>query len=242
MTALIAHRGASAEAPENTLAAIRRAVELKVDYIEVDIHITKDEIPILIHDSTLTRTTNIEGVMKVEELTLKELKALDAGSWFGQNYQGEEIPTLQELLELDLQETKLMLEVKKGVLPPKKMIDIILNAIPSSMEKSILIGSFEIELIQELLKEKFPLIGIVEKPQYIDEFLKLGIKHLALWTRLLEPNMVEKFHEQDIVVWIYTVDDIKTAHFLKSIGVDGIITNHPLNIRQKVFESPFYLL
>src|SRR5690348_3940801 len=94
---VIAHRGASGHAPENTLAAFRRAVAMGATFIETDLQLSRDARFVAIHDETVNRTTNARG--KVHDLTLAELRRLDAGSWFGSEYAGERIPTLEEILE-----------------------------------------------------------------------------------------------------------------------------------------------
>ncbi len=95
-TWVVAHRGASGHAPENTMAAFRRAVELGADFIETDLHLSRDAHLVCVHDAKLLRTTNANAAVK--ELTLAQLHELDAGSWFGPEFAGERIPTLEEVL------------------------------------------------------------------------------------------------------------------------------------------------
>ena len=94
---VIAHRGASGHAPENTLAAFKRAVGLGATFIETDLQLTRDSRFVAMHDGTVNRTTNGQG--KVHDMTMAELRRLDAGSWFGSEFAGERIPTLDEILE-----------------------------------------------------------------------------------------------------------------------------------------------
>src|SRR5208282_360917 len=94
---LIAHRGASGHAPENTLAAFRKAVALGVTFIETDLQVTRDTHLVAIHDDTVNRTTNGHGA--VHSLSLDEIRKLDAGSWFGSEFAGERVPTIEELLD-----------------------------------------------------------------------------------------------------------------------------------------------
>lgn len=108
----IAHRGASLEAPENTVAAFRRAVELGADLIELDVHQTADGHVVVIHDETVDRTTNGSGF--VQRMTLRELRRLDAGSWMGSDFAGVQVPTLREVLELTRGQAGLAIEIKAG--------------------------------------------------------------------------------------------------------------------------------
>lgn len=238
MAMLIAHRGASVEAPENTLVAIKRAIALQVDCIEMDLRLTKDGIPVVIHDSSLHRTTNAarRGVC-VEDLTLEEVKQLDAGSWFSQDFAGEQIPTLQEVLALDRKGSSLMLEIKKGMWATEKVVAKIIAELPSA-DPTIYLGSFEPRIIQALQKTSFPLIGIAEKPEFIQPFLEMGIVHLALWFRLLESQLFTKLKDKGVMVWAFTVDDPSTAKHLHKLGVDGIITNHPRLMQEALPTQP----
>ena len=93
---IIAHRGASGYAPENTLASMELAIKLGCDAIELDIHLTKDQQIVVCHDFTVDRTTNGRG--EIENLTLEDIKKLDAGSWFSDEFKGEKIPTLEEVI------------------------------------------------------------------------------------------------------------------------------------------------
>ncbi len=112
-TKILAHRGASAYAPENTMAAFKKAIEMNADGIELDVHLSKDGYIVIIHDERVDRTTDGKG--EVKDFSLDELKKLDAGSWFSDEYKGEKIPTLEELLSL-IKNTEIYLniEIKAG--------------------------------------------------------------------------------------------------------------------------------
>src|SRR5215472_9877353 len=108
---VIAHRGASGHAPENTLAAFQRAVELGAQFIETDLQLTRDARLVAIHDDVVQRTTNGKG--RVQELTLSEISQLDAGKWFDRDFSGERVPTVDEVLEFGrMRDVVFYLEVK----------------------------------------------------------------------------------------------------------------------------------
>ncbi len=107
---VIAHRGASGYAPENTLASIRKGLDMGADMVEIDIHLSKDGEVVVIHDATLERTT--DGTGKVQSKTLEELKKLNAGSWFGKEFSQEKIPTLKEVIDLMDGKALLLIELK----------------------------------------------------------------------------------------------------------------------------------
>lgn len=233
---LIAHRGASSEAPENTLNAMRKAVELGVDYIELDVRLTHDGVPIVIHDAAVSRTTNNKPSGYVYELTFEQIAQLDAGSWFDKRFADEKIPTLKQVLEMERNQTGVMIEVKAGLQPPEIIVDAVLGVIDESNQNTagIVIGSFSISIVGELQKRAphLRIMGIIEKENMVSEFIRREVKLLALWYKLVTPAFIREMHDQGIEVWTFTVDDPKTANFLKSAGIDGIITNHPRLIRE----------
>lgn len=106
----VAHRGATGYAPENTIAAFDLAVEMKADYIEIDVQRSKDGELVLIHDTTVDRTT--DGTGKVGDLTFEQLRSLDAGSWFGEQFEGEKIPTFDEILDRYHGKVGILVEMK----------------------------------------------------------------------------------------------------------------------------------
>ena len=237
---LIAHRGVSKEAPENTLIAFKKAIELEVDFIELDVHLTKDGVPVVIHDALLGRTTNGDKARKVIETYLKDLSNLDAGQWFAPQFQGEKIPTLDEVLALPRGNTGLMIEIKKGFSPPKQIAQAVSNSVQNAQNaQGIYVGSFSPIILEDLrlLMDNISLIGILEDASLLPNYSTMGLNHLAIWHKLLHPQMIEELHAERMKVWTFTVDDLPTVEFLLSIGVDGIITNDPrslVNVRNRL--------
>ncbi|MBI4115546.1 MAG: hypothetical protein HY447_03115 [Candidatus Omnitrophica bacterium] len=228
----IAHRGASAEAPENTIPAIDLAIrKYKVDMVEVDLRLTQEGIPVVFHDETLERVTNGRGL--VRKHSLQELKQLDVG------LAGVKIPTLEEILTT-FPETKFCLEVKdKGV----EVVSNILRAIERSPRKApLLIGSFDGKIANEL-KRLAPreVEGIFSAPEAIKGYLafRLGFKKFSFSNRfafspceryqirLDRPRWIEFLHRQGIRVCYWTINEIPEMERLLKNGADGIITDYP---------------
>lgn len=152
---VIAHRGSRLKAPENTIASFQQAVADGADAIELDVQLSKDGKLVVIHDSTLERTTNGEG--KVSDYTLAELKELDAGSWFDAKFSGEKIPTLQESLVWAKGKTKVDIEVKEGSaaeIEPEALMSVIRE---TGMENEVAVTSFERDFI-ERTESEFPVL------------------------------------------------------------------------------------
>lgn len=234
---LIAHRGASFEAPENTLSAMYRAVDIGVSYIEFDVRLTKDGIPIVLHDATIARTTNAKKSTHVDDLTFDQIKHLDAGSWFDAKFSSERIPTLEEVLKMELNQTGLMIEVKSSKQAPGKIVEGVLKVVENSTIdlNSITIGSLSLSIVDELLKQAphLNIIGITEKAEHVTALLEKNIKLMALWHKLIDKKLVESLHKSNVEVWSFTVDNPKDVDHLHSCSADGIITNHPRLIKKR---------
>lgn len=230
MVELIAHRGASCEEPENTLNSILRAIDIGVDFIELDVHLSMDHVPVVIHDHTLCRTTNAEKGRRVRRSILEYMKQLDAGSWFRGKKTEVQIPSLEEILKLPLGETGLMIELKEDIQHDlSKAVVELLNRYPV---KKLILGSFS-HITLEYLKTHYPqlpLIGIADQFEQIQIFQNLPIKHFAVDHQLIQGKYVsEKFNGSK--VWAFTVDDYHVAQRLIALGIEGIITNNPRAIK-----------
>ena len=230
---VIAHRGASKEAPENTLRSFAKAIPIEVDAIEFDVHLTRDGVPIVIHDGIFGRTTNGAYLKRTIDLNLSDVKALDVGVWINELFKGEQIPTLDEVLQLIQGSVKMMVEVKKDNSPPKQIAQKVLASL-KNYTGPFAIGSFSPEILQEVMASEpdYPVIGILEEPEMLKKFLELPVKHLAIWFPLLSAELIQQLHDQGIEVWTFTVDNPGLAKFLASIDIDGIITNDPRNIKK----------
>lgn len=238
MFKLIAHRGASKEAPENTLAAIESALAIGVDCVEIDIRLSSDHIPFVIHDRTLGRTVHSENLTSISDLDSETLKNLDAGSWFNKTYQNENIPTLEDVLSLDWGTTGLMIEIKREQVDPEKVAISLNHCLKKFPHPNAVIGSFSIPILQQI-KKTLPdaaLIGIAENMEQLAQMRELKLQKIAVWYKLINPTLVQSIHDEGTEIWTFTVDDLKVAQFLISIGISGIITNNPRHIKQLKLE------
>lgn len=217
---VIAHKGASMEAPENTLIAFQKAIHLGADFIECDIRLTKDKIPVVIHHETIhIGTKNIS----IHHLTLDEVHEWDAGEWFLKKFSGEKVPTLKELLGLDFGKTGLMIEVKEmDCLEDLQYIYAVIQKYNTN--ERYYVGSRRPHVVKYLqdLDGSLPLIGIAQSERDLEEFLSLHLSVMALRHQLITPKRIQELHNQNIEVWTWTVDD-PTYHVA---GLDGVITNN----------------
>lgn len=232
----IAHRGASGHAPENTMAAFEKAFEMKADYIEIDVQMTKDGKLIAIHDTTVNRTTN--GTGSVGDYTLEEIQQLDAGSWFGQEFAGERIPTFEEIIDTYRGKIGLLIELKSPELYPGVEEKVAEALIERNMHKpnneKIIIQSFNHESVQQskALLQNIPhgVLAGTSWANVTDEQLE----QFATYADFFNPNMnivtdelVDRVHNARMKMYPYTVRTQEQADNLFERNVDGIITDFP---------------
>lgn len=225
----IAHRGASGYAPENTLAAFRRAVSQGVTFIETDLHLTRDAHFVAIHDETVDRTTSGQG--EIQRLTLAEVRRLDAGSWFASEFIGERIPTLSEILEFTKKhDVVFYLELKPNGFWGGE------HALVSSLRDSaeiprVVIISFDAAILAALRKIDPTLMtgllydGKIDNP--LDRAAEIGARQLAVRGDLVTPNLIKAAHERDLQVICWTVNSPAHMRLLQAAGVDGIMSDYP---------------
>jgi glycerophosphoryl diester phosphodiesterase len=230
---VIAHRGFSGRAPENTMAAFQKAIDIGSDAIEFDVRLSRDSHLVIFHDDTLERTTDGKG--KVADFTLKELKRLDAGGWFHSSFAGERIPALKEVLELTRGRLYLNIELKKGDQGKHSMPDLadraLREVVAAGMEQQILFSSFDLSAVQRI-RERDPRIQtafVTRDPWNSPLDVTRGNFFSCLNPRksVLNENNLTTAREQGVRVNVWTLDTDEEMEKFISMGVDGIITNHP---------------
>lgn len=233
---VIAHRGASAYYPENTMSAIKGALAMNAEMIEIDVLLSKDGVPVVFHDKTLNDHTN--GTGYVQNHTVEELKKLDAGSWFHKSFSDQKIPTLEEVLAFASGNIAINIEIKTEAVSDKvrggieeKSLKLVKKY---NMENHVLFSSFDYRAIAHLraLDRKIPTALLYSRRRS---------------ERMLPHNLVEQYHatafncsyrqlnnkwiadlrKYNIPYFIYTVDSKRKMRKLLNIGVTGIFTNKP---------------
>ena len=226
---VIAHRGASGYAPENTLAAFRRAVALGASFIETDLQLSRDARFVAIHDESVDRTTNGKG--RVHDLTLSELRRLDAGSWFGSEFGSEQIPTLEEILDFSKKhDVVFYLELKPGGSWGGEHA--LVGALRESGEipRTVVI-SFNAPILQKLREiEPTLMTGLLYDGQLdspVAEAVKVGARQLAVRGDLVTPALLADSRKNDLQVVCWTVNHPAHMRMLVEAGVDGIMSDYP---------------
>ena len=236
---VLAHRGASGYAPETTLASYRMALQMKVDYLELDLQMTADGELVAIHDTTVDRTTNGKG--PVGSKTLDQLKELDAGSWFNRvfpdkarnEYVGEKIPTLQEIIDLAKPTPAgLYIELKSPELYPPdfeaKLLSILRR---NKFEQRVLVQSFNAHSVEKMksldagIRTALLVGNLSGEP--VGAALKVRANELAINYELLTPDIVKRARDNGLTIAVWTVDEVDAMKRMIELGVDRIITNYP---------------
>jgi len=252
---VVAHRGFSKIAPESTLVAAAKAVEAGADGSEFDIYPSSDGILVVMHNPTVDKTTDRTG--KVTDLSLAEIKKLDAGVWKDPQFAGERVPTLDEMLALlRLTPCKPVIEIKADGITDEVAVDVarkVVAAVRSArMVDRAYVISFHRDAVKtvRMLEPRLPcalLCNIKQMPaglspdESVDWLAKAAAEcrtdFLDLHNSLLTADIVAKLHRQKLTVWTYTVDDQETMDKLIGWEVDGITTDCPDLLKSRVDEA-----
>lgn len=227
---IFAHRGVNHAVPENTLSAFRRAVDVGADGVELDVHLTRDGVPVVIHDETVDATT--DGTGRVTEMTLSEVKALDAGAYVDPAFAGTRVPTLEEVLAEIGHQLLVNIELKpaggrNGGLAPA-VVGVVRQM---GLEDRVWFSSFKPHhLFQARQSSSMIPCGLLYSPlNPLTPLFRLFTPHDALhpYHGMITPKLVERAHGRGLRVSTWTVDDVATARRLADWGVDAVITNEP---------------
>lgn len=227
---MIAHRGASLYAPENTMEAFQLAYDLGADCIECDIALSADDVPIIIHDDTLDRTTNAKGLVRL--FNWPYLKNLDAGSWFSKDFQGLKIPSMAQVLKwLETHAIVMNFELKKV---PNDQISLMIEKTTECLQhfkyqNNLIFSSFQLELLYEL-KLRHPEMTIAalslsfDKKQ-IEAAKEMGCIQFNIYSNVCTQESVNFIHAQGMKVGVFTVNHPTLYQQYQDWGVDAIFTD-----------------
>lgn len=231
----VAHRGASGYAPENTIAAFDKAVEMKADYIEIDVQRSRDGELVIIHDTTVDRTT--DGTGKVKDLTFEQLRTFDAGSFKGEQFKGEKIPTLDEILDRYHGKIGILIELKAPELYPGIEESVAQELKERNLDRpqneKIIIQSFNFESMKKMdsLLPKVPIGVLTSSKSHATE---QALKEFSAYAEYFNPSygivtadLVNQVHSLGMKISSWTVRNQEAANFLLSMDVDAIITDYP---------------
>lgn len=239
------HRGAAGYAPENTLASIQKALDLDVDRIEIDIHQSKDSVIVVLHDESVDRTTNGEGI--IADMAYDEIRQLDAGIFFSQEFAGEKIPSLEEVILLVNGQCDLVIEFKNGNDHYPRIEEHVIELLNkyNALEWCI-VHSFNTDVLVRL-HQKIPTLRLHKlfivqfrfTPIYYDlSFENFNpedhpyIEEYSIYEYFGNDEIISRLQTLGKKVNIWTLNDPEKINAYKDLGIDGIITDYPDLIRQ----------
>lgn len=230
---VIAHRGASGHAPENTLVAFERAVQLGAGFIETDLHLTRDARFVAIHDATLDRTTNGHG--PVRDMTLAELRKLDAGQWYDRGYMGQRIPTLEEILQFArVHDVIFYLELKCDAAWGMDHALVAALREAENAARTIVI-SFDPSQIENVRRaDQGMMTGLLTDGSQRDcvrTATEIGARQLCPRSTAVTAELIDQAHRADLHIATWTVDDAAEMRRVIAAHVDGVMTNFPDRLR-----------
>lgn len=237
---VVAHRGGRSLAPENTLAALRAGMNYQVDFLEIDVHQTKDSVVVLHHDETLDRCTNGSG--RIDETSFAEIQKLDAGSWYGEKFAGEKVPTLAEAMDLVKGKCGLWIEIKGGGKDyqgiEKRIVKLIQEKNAFAWVQVISFDSQALKRIHTLdpgIKlQKLIVSNLGMFPFFLDNGLRGGsprrlgfVDEYGFYHKSVSKALVKRVHKWGKKCNVWTVNEPEKIARLRAMGVDGITTDQP---------------
>lgn len=243
---VIAHRGANKLAPQNTIHAFLKAAELKSDGVETDVHVTKDGELVLCHNGTVDKTSNGRG--RISDMSLSDLKRFDFGSWFGRRFKNTTIPTLDEFLQTmkDTAVSVLNIELKPQKGGRLDFVDtVIQKAKEYGLADKLFISSFDYRILDKAKSLEpcvrtgylYPAMGDIIKRKLFSPMnivRKYNIDYLLPHQGYVSKKLIEKAHDAGKRVAVWTVNKLETAEKLSHWGADGVITDFPDIIKNKL--------
>lgn len=244
---VISHRGANRRAPQNTIPAFKKSIEIGVDGFETDVHMSSDGVPVICHNYTIDETSNGNG--SISQMTLEQLRSYDFGSYYGEEFKGTQLPTLEEFLTLcEGADIEIMnIELKTPLDGEKDIVEKTISAVKEhNLFDKLLISSFSPELLVECKKvDPKCKTGYLYSPDrriayekmifgYLKFAKEIGADYLHPHYSMVTRHYVKKLHDNGIGVNPWTINKESIAKRMLACGVDGIITDIPDMVKELI--------
>jgi glycerophosphoryl diester phosphodiesterase len=229
---ITSHRGDTIDSPENTLAAIEEAIHNGADFAEIDVQETKDLKLILLHDKSFKRTTGIDK--SPWELTLNEIKELDAGSWFSNEYTGEKIPTLNEAIDYSKGKISLNIEIKTDKHNKNIAREVVKVIKENGIIDTCVVTSLDYEVLEEIEKYESKIKTGYIMYMAIGDLNKLNIDFYSVEETLINKKFIVDAHNNDREVHVWTINTVESMENILEFDVDNIITDNVKELKQLI--------
>jgi glycerophosphoryl diester phosphodiesterase len=232
---IIAHRGASRNAPENTLPAIEKALEAGVDMLALEVQKTRDDQPVVIADVSLDRTTN--GTGRVARMTAAEIQALDAGAWFNAEFAGTKVPTLAEAIKAAGDKVRLMLslpETRADTPWAAELLKVLKARKKPADDVLVFSDSDSLKSFRDQAKDFGYALALGEKVDgwiYLEKAQRMGLKIVRPFRTQIDSVLVGQAHAKNIAVYAYFANEESDIKALLDLRVDGIVTGRPERVK-----------
>ncbi len=231
---IVGHRGALGHAPENTLASFRMGLDLGCDLVETDIHLSRDGALVLMHDPEVSRTTNGKG--RIKDMTLAEIRRLDAGSWFHERFRGERVPVLGDLLEWAKKRIPVVIEIKGDPLPAQGIEAALLAELRRhNLVKDVMVIGFHHDSLKRV-KDMEPAVtvGLTYSCRLVDTVGAARATgadsvrpHWSYWSR----ELVDEVHKAGLTAHAWVANDEECTAYLAEMGIDSLGVDFPDRVR-----------
>ncbi len=233
---ITAHRGSSGSAPENTMAALETAVDEMADYAEIDVQYSSDKVIVVCHDTNLSRVAGVNE--NVGDMTWEELQQLDVGSWFSGEFNGERIPSLEEVLDYCKGRIHLNIEIKnigRGTDLPEAVAEMILER---DMTEQCVVTSVSLSYLEQVKEVSEDIrTGFIVAAAYGNYYTNPAVDFISLRSSFATRGLVEKVHEAGRAVHVWTVNSAREVEQMRQAGVDNIITDDPVRVRNLLYRE-----
>ncbi len=226
---VVAHRGFSGRYPENTALALIRAVELGVEMVEFDVHLTSDGVGVVIHDSAVDRTSDGSGA--IADLTWDQIKSFDAGSWMGAEHAGQRFITIDDALELVPEPVRLNVHIKASDDDRSEVVSLVISSLnlSGSLSRSFIASDQKTIVCAKSIEPQVAVCNLSTDPEdsYIERSIEVGCTVFQPKNHQTDAAFCTEAHRHGLEVNPFYADDEQEMRRLINCGVDGILTNHP---------------
>lgn len=231
---VLGHRGAKGHAPENTLASFEKAIELGATMVELDIHLSRDDELVVMHDAQVDRTTDGRGAIR--DLRWEEIEQLDAGSWFGPEFAGARVPRLEDVFDAVADRILINVEVKTADRPYPGIVERLAEVLETrNLADRVVISSFEASYLKSL-RPRLPDVELAllyskPRPNACDEAVEAGWQSLHPHLSHVSKAFVDEAHAKGLAIRAWNPNEVERMRPLIADGVDGIGTDFPERLR-----------